>query len=1218
MIIAIMNKITKHFFPLILLLLTIICSSKAQTTSNTFMRTFNAVGMNGGLSLEETSDGGFIGTGQHETSGAGSCDIYAYKVDGCGNPEWFKTYGGASTDGGKCVRQTSDGGYIVAGLATLGAGDYDMVLIKLDALGNIQWSKEYGSTVADYGLYVQQTNDGGYILTGFLSGLGFGATDVALIKTDALGNTQWKKVYGGAGEDWGDYVQQTSDGGYMVTGYTTSFGAGGADIYLLKVDALGVLQFSKTYGGAGADGNSSWGIEGEVTSDGGFIISGNTDSYGAGSNDVLLIKTDANGNLQWSKTFGGAADDQPRFVHQTTDKGYIITGLTTSFGAGSLDAYLIKTDSTGTLQWSKAYGGAGSDRSSAVRQALDGGYALSIVSSSFGANYFDPIFMKTDSLGVVGCYESNCATIVSNAAIIVGTGASEMIPAAIEAVPALITNSYIPTDIFLCSHCTTVPAFVPSDTITCVGDTVFFYNTTSIGSRCNENWFINGAIVTGNQDTLAFVFTTVGTHLIQLIAACGNATDTNTISIQVFDVPLAAFSNSSVCNGTATVFTDNSTIASGTISTWLWDFGDGSSLNTTQNPTHIYIGAGIYNVALLVSNSVGCADTIIQPVQVFFNPTAGFTHTDVCFGDSIYFTNTSTVNASTSIASYLWVFGDGSPTSNLQNPAHYYSIAGTYTVTLVTTTIDGCTNTATTLVNAFDAPVSAFTFSNTCLTTSAQFTNTSTNPAMGTIASWSWNFGDGSPLNTTVWSPVHLYAATGNYQVTLITYSSSLGCSDTALATITIFPMPVADFSFTDVCLTQPMNFNDLSTVPSGTIANWSWNFGDATPLISIQNPSHVYVSSGTYNVSVIVTTNNGCKDTITKSVVVHPLPNAQFSTANVCDGNVVQFTDLSTITAPDAILSWIWNLGDGSPITNTQNPSYLYSGIGAYNVLFVVVSNFGCSDSITKVITVNPNPIVNFIANDTIGCEPLCVSFQDLSSISTGSNVQLVWNFGDGNTVSDPHCFTTDSVFAPQFFNVTLTVTSDSGCVSTLSKNNYITVYPSPDANFSVQPTTVSIINPIISFANLTTGANFWNWNFGDLSTSSIFNPPPHTYSDTGSYLITLITSTFYGCLDSTYNTIIIEPDFVFYIPNAFSPNGDIFNNTFSGKGIFIQDYEMIIFDRWGNLIYKTTDINMPWDGRANKGSEIAQRDVYVYSITVKDIKNNKHYYKGTVTLIR
>ena len=132
----------------------------------------------------ETSDGGFIGTGQHETSGAGSCDIYAYKVDGCGNPEWFKTYGGVSTDGGKCIQQTSDGGYVIAGLATLGAGDYDMALIKIDALGNIQWSKEYGSAVGDYGLYVQETNDGGYILTGFLSGLGFGATDVALIKTD--------------------------------------------------------------------------------------------------------------------------------------------------------------------------------------------------------------------------------------------------------------------------------------------------------------------------------------------------------------------------------------------------------------------------------------------------------------------------------------------------------------------------------------------------------------------------------------------------------------------------------------------------------------------------------------------------------------------------------------------------------------------------------------------------------------------------------------------------------------------------------------------------------------------------------------------------------------------------------------------------------------------------------------------------------------------------
>ncbi len=1642
-----MNNITKHI--LAFLFFSFLfgeglggISSFAQS-SNTFMRTFRAAGMNGGLSLAETSDGGFIGTGQHASTGAGNCDIYVYKVDGCGNPEWFKTYGGPSEDGGKSVQQTSDGGYIVAGLAFLGAGNYDMTLIKLDPLGNIQWSKVFGGGGADYGLYVQQTSDGGYIMTGYLTGLGFGAEDLALIKTDSNGNLQWMKVYGGAGSEWGNYVEQTSDGGYKVAGYTTSFGAGGFDIYVIKVDGAGNLQWSKTYGGGASEGSSQWGITGQTTTDGGFMVCANTNSYGAGSNDVLLIKTDSIGNLEWSKTYGGAGDDQPRSAEQTFDGGFIISGYTTSFGHGDLDAYLIKTTSNGTLQWSKAYGGTAYDKGSMVRQAADGGYALSIVTASFGADYYDPLFMKTDSMGVVGCNELNCATIVSSVTPSVGSGGAEMVPAATVAVPTISTNNYTPTDIFLCQHCITIPSFVPSDTIACVGETVFFYNTTSVGKTCNENWYINGTVVNGDKDTLPFIFNTAGIHIIQLIASCGNSTDTNTINIHVYDVPVAAYTNTNVCKGIATQFTNGSTIASGSITsttwnfddgsalnnsqspshtyvnesiynvtltvsnsfgcadtltktvpvyfnpvsgfthsdvcfkdsmyfantstvdnstsiagylwafgdggatsnltspahyystagtdtvaliatttdgcsdtsytavntfdpptsvftfnaiclydsvhlvnaslsptmgstaswswsfgdgsplntsvwnpshifsnpgtyliilttvssnlgcmdtlqapiivpptpiadfsssdvcanqainfndistvssgsiigrvwdfgdgspvdttanpshtyatqgtysvtlivitdrgckdtisksavghpiptvyfnaldvcdmnpvflnnfssiplsdtiqsytwnlgdgspinynpsfshlydssgsysvklivvstfgcsdsitktvivhpnpvsnysstsvcnnsltqftdssttllgtmdTWSWNFADGSSLNSNTNPSHLYANAGIYNTTLIVKNSFGCKDTITKPVKVFYNPVAGFTFNNVCFGDSMYFTNTSTVDNSTSITKYLWAFGDGSATSSLQNPSHYYSIAGTYSVTLVASTIDSCPNAITLTVNAFDAPASAFTFNNTCLFDSAKYTNTSIAPTMGSTSNWSWDFGDGSPLNTTVWNPGHLYATTGSYQVTLITHSSNLGCPDTLKDSITVFPMPLADFSFTNVCLNQSLNFNDLSTVPSGTIANRIWNFGDGTSPNSNTNPSHIYSSSGTFIVSLIVTTDNGCKDTMIKSVVVHPLPNVQFSAPAVCDGSMVQFTDLSTIPTTDTLESWTWNFGDGSPVINNQNTSYLFASAGSHTVQLLVVSNFGCIDSVSKTCIVNPNPVVLFAANyDTVGCEPLCISFQNLSTIATGSNMAWVWNYGDGSPttfVQNPnHCYTNDSEFLPNLLDVTLTITSDLGCVSILTKNNYVTVYPNPNADFNVQPQTTTIVDPVISITNLSTGTNYWNWNFGDTDTSSSINPAPHTYADTGIYTITLITSTQYGCVDTAYETVIIEPDFLFYIPSAFTPNDDGINDTFLGKGIYIRSYEMSIFDRWGTLIFFSDSINKPWDGKANHGTETAKGDVYVYSFKITDIQQKKHSYKGIVTLVK
>ena len=723
------------------------------------------------------------------------------------------------------------------------------------------------------------------------------------------------------------------------------------------------------------------------------------------------------------------------------------------------------------------------------------------------------------------------------------------------------------------------------------------------------------------QNSQLAIGLSAGTYIATVVDV-DSCLDTLSVIITRNPDPVAKFGNTAVCNNTATQFTDSSSTSAGIISSRSWNFGDASPLNTTQSPSHLYANAGNYTVTLMVYNNFGCGDTITKSVQVYYNPVAGFTYSNVCLGDTMYFTNTSSVHNSTSITGYLWAFGDGSPNSSLPNPVHYYSGPGTYSVTLVTTTTNVCSDVENNSVKAFDAPASAFTFSDICLLDSAIFTNTTASPTMGSTASWSWGFGDGSPLNTSLLSPHHLYATPGTYQVTLTTYSSNLACPDTLSDSITVFPMPFANFSFTDVCLNQAMNFNDLSTVSSGSIASRSWNFGDGTSPNGNANPSHIYINPGTYNVTLIVTTNSSCKDTITKSVVVHPLPVAQFSRVNVCDGSVTPFTDLSTILSTDNIQSLAWNFGDGSPVFNNQNPQHIYANAGSYAVQLLIASNFGCLDSITKTSIVNPNPVVNFTSNDTAGCEPLCISFADSSSVATDSNTSWLWNLGDGSLVSnleDPvHCFNNDAVYSPVSFNVTLTVTSDSGCVTSISKNNYITVYPNPNAAFTVQPEETTITDPVISVTDLSTGVNFWSWNFGDGDTASGFDPSPHTYQDTSTYTITLITSTLYNCIDTAYQTVIVEPDFMFYIPNAFTPNDDGINDFFSGKGIFVGTYEMSIFDRWGNLIYKTEELSKPWDGKAALGAEIAEGDVYIYSINITDFKRRKHNYRGIVTLVR
>ena len=307
-----------------------------------------------------------------------------------------KTYGGAIYDIGNSVEQTADGGYVIAGYTeSFGAGFYDFYLIKTDFLGDTLWTKTYGGAGNDFGYSVQQTNDGEYVIAGYTESFGAGLTDVYLIKSNSLGDTLWTRAYGGAVDDRGYSVQQTADGGYVIAGYTRSFGAGSADVYLIKTNSLGNTLWTKTYGGWSGD----QGYSVQQTVDGGYVIAGSTRSFGAGGNDAYLIKTDSLGDTLWTKAYGGALNDYGYSVQQTTDGGYVIAGYTYSFGAGNYDFYLIKTDSLGDTLWTRSYGGANDDWGYSVQQTADGGYVIAGYTLSFGTGLSDVYLIKTNSLG---------------------------------------------------------------------------------------------------------------------------------------------------------------------------------------------------------------------------------------------------------------------------------------------------------------------------------------------------------------------------------------------------------------------------------------------------------------------------------------------------------------------------------------------------------------------------------------------------------------------------------------------------------------------------------------------------------------------------------------------------------------------------------------------------------------------------------------------------
>jgi gliding motility-associated-like protein len=721
------------------------------------------------------------------------------------------------------------------------------------------------------------------------------------------------------------------------------------------------------------------------------------------------------------------------------------------------------------------------------------------------------------------------------------------------------------------------------------------------------------------------LYDSVGTYDVKLLVTSSlGCSDSIIQTLTIYPKPTANFGVVPVCFGSPNLFSDSSSTLSGNINSWEWDFNDNTPESTSQNSSHTYVSAGLHSTTLFIQNNLGCADTITKPVTVYFNPAANFTVDDICFNDSVFFIDSSHVDTSAFIDTYLWSFNDGSPTSTLGNTSHYYSSIGAYDVTLLVTTNQGCTDVVNKIVNVFGPPTSGFTVNDICLFDSALFVNTSLNPPQAIIQSWLWSFGDGS-ASSILQSPNHLYTNAGTYLVTLIAQSSNLGCADTVYDSITVSPIPNAYFNFSDVCLGATTFFIDSSVVsnPDSVIA-WTWNFGEGE-LSFLQNPSYDYVGSGNYSVSLIVTTNNGCTDTIVQSTVVHPLPIVGFTANNVCLGDTTVFTNQSSIPpnpTNDFNSVWNWNVGDNNAPITSQNTIYVYDSIGNHTVQLKVVSDFGCADSVSQNVIVNPNPVVSFTVDTIAGCEPLCINFTNNSLIASGAIATYDWNLGN-NMLSNPsisfvNCYYNDSLFVPQIHSVALTAISDSGCVASLNQSNYITVYPSPTASFTASPIITSIANPVVSIQNVSEGASVWNWFFGDSTISSLVSPNQHSYNDTGTYTIQLITANSYGCADTIQQNVIIEPDFMFYVPNAFTPNGDGVNDTFVGKGMFINNFEMLIFDRWGTLIYQTDDINKPWNGMVNGANELAKKEVYVYLIKVTDFKSNLHTYRGTVSLVK
>jgi len=751
---------------------------------------------------------------------------------------------------------------------------------------------------------------------------------------------------------------------------------------------------------------------------------------------------------------------------------------------------------------------------------------------------------------------------------------------------------------------------------------------------------------TSNVHNPSHLYTTPGTYPVTYtITSSVNCTATYTAMVTVNPLPTSSFSAAPVCQGTATNFTNTST--GGT--TYNWSFGDGVGTSTNQNPSYTYVSPSVYTASLTTTNSFSCSVASTNTVLVNLFPTVSFAAAPVCLGTATSFDNFSTP---TTNMSYTWNFGNAATTtdtSSLLAPTYLYPAVGTYTVTLTLTPTDGCVSTKTNTISVNPIPSVLITSPSpticwNVLVPAPTLVNTPNNPNIN----YSWvnsNTAIGLSLGGLGVPPAFTSAVnnTSNNIDGVISITPTLnGCTGPpASYTVTVVPTAIVTHLNLNYCPGEIVPTITLTATPLAATANITWST-NAIPNIGLTTtsggnfiPGFTAITGVTTAQSNLITLHDnygGCEGPSSSfSITINANPVAKFAYSSACTGNPTNFTDESSSNS-GFVDQWNWTFGDAS--STAQNPSYQLPSSGDYTVNLEVTTNFGCKNDTTETVHVNQSAVVSFFA-DTVSCTPLATVFTDVISLPAVPIATWNWNFGNGDTATyltqtvATATYTDGSHTQIKNYSVSLTVVTDSGCITKVTKNNYITVYPHPLAGFAWGPTKANILDPVITFHDQSIGAsglNAYNWNFGDiyetvdsLNYSAIENPT-HTYSDLVPYTyeVTQVVQNIYGCKDSITETVTILDAFTFYIPNSFTPNGDGLNEGFKGTGIGIDDatYNMWIFDRWGLMIFHTTGLETSWDGRLN-GVKV-QEDVYVWKVSFDDVFKKAHDYHGTVTVLK
>lgn len=636
---------------------------------------------------------------------------------------------------------------------------------------------------------------------------------------------------------------------------------------------------------------------------------------------------------------------------------------------------------------------------------------------------------------------------------------------------------------------------------------VVYFSDQSSGNPTQWRWDLGNGVISALKNPSATYFNP-GTYTVKLVVRNASGTDSLVKQefITVYANPVAAFtaSDTAGCFPLPIQFSDGSTAGSGRIINWQWDFGDGS-LSSLQNPRHVYTTAGNYSVTLKVTNSFGCTKTLskIRHIQVTAGIKAGFNYTapNACSAPStVQFSNATSGQGNR----YFWDFGDGT-TSSEQNPSHVYKSNGTYTVSLIAVSPQGCRDTLKktgliTIGKYSDFTVPAIVCAN------QEFTIRNTSSPTASKASWS--FGDGSTSNSV--SPVKKYTTEGSFTIRLV--SDFGGCKDSITKNITVVKKTKPAFAASDsIACNVPFSVQFKNQTTGNN--SYKWEFGDGATSTET-NPLHTYTKTGTFTVKLIVFNANGCSDTLTKMQWIKiQKPVITISGVPQTGCNPVTIYPVAKVTSIKPIASYLWKFGDGAT-SNQVNPTHTYTVAGNYDLTLIITTVNGCTDSTTVhwAVRVGDKPKADFSAFPPEVCNANPVHFTDNS---TGNVDQWFWDFGD--TLSSEEQNPAHVFNGLGKFSVTLVVWSNT-CADTIKKENIVNILP-PVSQFSVKGTCSDKYSK--EFTNFSYGATSWQWDFGDGSSSTEKNPS-HNYAKPGIYKVVLHVANE-TCTNVSWDTVYV-----------------------------------------------------------------------------------------------